>query len=391
MCEGQYADGVQRIIRSYLDSLGKTSQKAAWVSGFFGSGKSHLLKMLCHLWQDTVFPDGVTARAIVPAMPDELHELLRELDTAGRRAGGLLAAGSLPSGTTDQVRLTIPGILLQAVGLPEQYPRARFCLWLRAQGWFDKVKASVEAAGRAFDRELNNLYVSGPIAKALLACDPGYASSEAEARQTPRTSHPPLVHDITTEEFLSTVKEALQLYGRDGRMPCVLLILDEVQQDIGESNDHSVLVTEVAETVCKQLDSQVMIVGAGQSALTDVPLLRKLMDRFTIRVPLSDAEVEQVICKVLLQKKPVSVGEVRKPLDARAKGACILRVTPKIKWKNDRGKEPEHQREDYPWFWGWDGQTTDSVGGSAFDGNCWNDLHDSRVFKEAARDRRKGS
>ena len=319
VCEGQYADGVQRIIRSYLDSLGKTNQKAAWVSGFFGSGKSHLLKMLCHLWQDTAFPDGATARAIVPAMPDELRELLRELDTAGRRAGGLLAAaGSLPSGTTDQVRLTILGILLRAVGLPEQYPQARFCLWLHSQGYFDKVKASVEAAGKAFDRELNNLYVSGPIAKALLACDPGYASSDAEARQTLRASYPPMARDITTEEFLSTVKEALKLHGRDGRTPCVLLILDEVQQYIGESNDRSVLVTEVAEAVCKQLDSQVMIVGAGQSALTDVPLLQKLMDRFTIRVPLSDAEVEQVTRKVLLHKKPASVGEVRKLLDANA-------------------------------------------------------------------------
>ena len=42
------------------------------------------------------------------------------------------------------------------------------------------------------------------------------------------------------------------------------------------------------------------------------------MDRFTIRVPLSDAEVEQVTRKVLLHKKPASVGEVRKLLDANA-------------------------------------------------------------------------
>lgn len=313
VCEGQYADGIEKIIRSYLDGLGKTNQKAVWVSGFFGSGKSHLLKMLCHLWQDTPFPDGATARALVPALPDDLRELLRELDTAGRRAGGLIAAaGSLPSGTTDQVRLTILGIVLRAAGLPEQYPQARFCLWLHSQSYFYKVRKAVEAAGKTFDRELNNLYVSGPIAKALLACDPNFASSEAEARQTLRASYPPLSRDISTEEFLSTVKEALLLKGRDGRIPCTLLVLDEVQQYIGESNDRSMIVTDVAEAVSKQLDSQVMIVGAGQSALTEVPLLQKMMDRFTIRVPLSDAEVEQVTRKVLLQKKPESVAEVRK-------------------------------------------------------------------------------
>lgn len=319
VCEGQYADGIQKIIRSYLDGLGKTNQKAVWVSGFFGSGKSHLLKMLCHLWQDTAFPDGATARALVPALPEELLELLRELDTAGRRAGGLIAAaGSLPSGTTDQVRLTILGIVLRAAGLPEQYPQARFCLWLHAQGYFDKVRKAVEAAGKTFERELNNLYVSGPIAKALLACDPSFASSEAEARQTLRASYPPLSRDITTEEFLSTIKEALLLKGRDGRIPCTLLVLDEVQQYIGESNDRSMIVTDVAEAVSKQLDSQVMIVGAGQSALTEVPLLQKMMDRFTIRIPLSDAEVEQVTRKVLLQKKPGAVSEVRRLTDAHA-------------------------------------------------------------------------
>ena len=53
VCEGQYADGIEKIIRSYLDNhTSKSSQRAAWVSGFFGSGKSHVLKMLCHLWME---------------------------------------------------------------------------------------------------------------------------------------------------------------------------------------------------------------------------------------------------------------------------------------------------------------------------------------------------
>jgi len=312
VCEGQYADGIQRLLSSFLANLTQTSQKAAWVSGFFGSGKSHLLKMACHLWADTKFPDGATARSLVPLMPDEMRSLLRELDTAGKRAGGLLAAaGALPSGSTDHVRITILAILLRGVGLPDQYPQAQFCMWLHDQGWFEKVKSAVETAGKQWTSELNNLYVSGPIARALIACDPNFAASEADARNTLKTQFPPRTTDITTEEFLTAFKRALKLVGRDGRTPCTILVLDEVQQYIDDSNDRSTLVTEAAEAICKQLDSHVMLVGSGQSALTQVRLLHKLMDRFRINVQLSDEDVEAVIRKVLLQKKPASIGTVR--------------------------------------------------------------------------------
>ena len=64
-------EGIIKILSSFLGSLNQTHQKAAWVSGFFGSGKSHLLKMLCHLWADTKFADGVTARTLVSRLPDE--------------------------------------------------------------------------------------------------------------------------------------------------------------------------------------------------------------------------------------------------------------------------------------------------------------------------------
>jgi len=312
VCEGQYAEGIIKILKSFLANLTSTSQKAAWVSGFFGSGKSHLLKMACHLWQDTKFPDGATARSLVPSMPDELRELLRELDTAGKRAGGLLAAaGALPSGTTDHVRLTILAVLLRGVGLPDQYPQAQFSLWLHDQGWFEKVKGAIEGAGKQWQSELNNLYVSKHIANALLACDPGFASTEAEARNTLKAQFPPRNTDITTEEFLTAVKRVMKLVGRDGRTPLTLLVLDEVQQYIGDSNDRSTLVTEVTEALSKQLDSSVLVVASGQSALTATPKLQKLTDRYTIRVQLSDQDVEAVIRKVLLQKKAASISTVK--------------------------------------------------------------------------------
>lgn len=80
-----------------------------------------------------------------------------------------------------------------------------------------------------------------------------------------------------------------------------------------------------------------------------------------------------------------------RPLNARAKGSCILRATPRIGWdKKDKGKEPTRPREDFPWFWSCDGASTDFPGGREFDGNRWNNLHYSRAVKEAARSR-KGS
>jgi hypothetical protein len=76
-----------------------------------------------------------------------------------------------------------------------------------------------------------------------------------------------------------------------------------------------------------------------------------------------------------------------KPMNARARGACILRVTPKIKWDKDRGKEPKRSKAEYPWFWGWDEETQDFTGGQTFDGVRWNDLHYSVAAKNRARGR----
>jgi hypothetical protein len=77
-----------------------------------------------------------------------------------------------------------------------------------------------------------------------------------------------------------------------------------------------------------------------------------------------------------------------KPLNFRSANACILRVTPRVNWKKDRGKEPQRLKEDFPWFCNWDGKTDDFTGvGSEPDGNRWNDVHYSRKKKQEARER----
>lgn len=319
VCDGQYGDAIARILQSYLRLLDRPRQDAAWVSGFFGSGKSHLLKMLGHLWADTLFDDGTTARSLVRGLSDDVLALFRELDTHARRAGRPLvaASGSLPSGTSDNVRLTVLAVILRACALPEQYPQARFCFWLREKGILDAVRAKVESAGKEWLKELNNLYVSGVIAQALLAHDPHFAGDERQARQTLREQYPNRASDITTTEFLEATRSALAPDGAD--LPLTILVLDEVQQYIGDSNERATIVTELAEAIQTQMDSRVLLVASGQSALSSqTPQLQKLKDRFRINVQLSDTDVEAVIRKVLLHKKPSGVAPIEAVLSSNA-------------------------------------------------------------------------
>ena len=314
VCEGQYASAIERILQSYLTALDRPRQDAAWVSGFFGSGKSHLLKMLGHLWVDTEFPDGSTARSLVRGLSGEIPALLRELDGKAKRVGkpAFAAAGTLPAGSGEYVRMTVLSVILRACGLPEQYPQAQFCFWLREQGWLDKVRGAVESAGKDWQRELNNLYVSGLIAAQLLECDPNLAADEREMRKVLRERFPNPASDITTPEFLAAVRSAL---APDGDLPLTILVLDEVQQYIGDSRDRVNTINEITEAVQTQLDSRVMLVASGQASLSGTPLLQWLRDRFRIPVQLSDADVEAVTRKVLLQKKPSAVDPIREMLE----------------------------------------------------------------------------
>jgi hypothetical protein len=61
--------------------------------------------------------------------------------------------------------------------------------------------------------------------------------------------------------------------------------------------------------------------------------------------------------------------------------AGVLRKNPNIKWTKDRGKEPERDKRDYPWFWT----------GDQFVGDRVNDVHLTNAEKQVARSRKQGA
>ena len=300
VCDGQYEKGLAHILDTFLRNIDQSEQAGVWISGFFGSGKSHLAKMLRALWVDTTFADGATARGLA-SLPESVTVPLVELSNAGRRHGGLHAAsGTLGASASGSVRLALLNVIFKSADLPTQYSLARFVLWLRQEGIYDAVRERVESGGAAWQEELDNLYVAEDLHRALMAVKPGLFSSPAACVDTINNLFP-FVQDVSNDDMVKSIRQVLT---KEGKFPLTLVVLDEVQQFIGEEVQRAHDVQEVVETCSKSFAGKLLFVGTGQTAITGTPSLRRLAGRFTVGVELSDADVDSVIRKVILAKKP---------------------------------------------------------------------------------------
>lgn len=313
VCEGEYQRGILRILDTYLKNLDQPKQPAVWVSGFFGSGKSHLVKMLGFLWENFRFENGDTARSIKP-LPTEISDMLTELDRKQTLYGRLSVSGTLKDFPSPDIRYSFMQLFLGALGLPTQYHHFKFVYWAKQEGIYEALKAYVEAAGKEFRKEYENLFVSSTLAQAILAAKPGFAANEAGVKEYLKLNFKRM-ESINRDELIRTIRdEALPLQFGD-KIPCTVLVLDEIQQFIDRDGGKAIDVQNLAQDICSQFDGRFLLIGTGQSALSETPYLQPLQDRFSVKVSLSDQDVETVTRKTVLQKKPSVLNDVDRILD----------------------------------------------------------------------------
>ncbi len=142
---------------------------------------------------------------------------------------------------------------------------------------------------------------------------------------------------------------------------------DGVRQGEGGAEDRLAAATE--------LQKQLIAIIEGQSPL----------DIFVRWKPLHKQPIgwePDINDGVRMNIRPFMTGS----LNGGRAGAGILRWKPNIKWDKDRGTEPARLKGEYPWFWGWDGNTTDFMGAAEFKGERFNACHYKIDAKQQARD-----
>ncbi len=314
VCEGEYQRGIYRILDTYLKHIDQPKQPAVWVSGFFGSGKSHLVKMLGYLWEDFKFPNGDTARTIKP-LPQDVNDLFIELERKQKINGRLSVSGTLKDFPSADIRYSFLQLFLNELGLPQQYHHFKFVYWAKQEGIYDGLKSLVEAQGKDFKKEYENLFVSSAIAKSVLELKPEFAENEAKVKENFKANFK-RIDSINREQLIDTIKtEILPMFFGD-KIPLTIVVLDEVQQFIGSDGDKSIDLQNLAQDICSNFNGKFLLIGTGQNALSETSLLQRLQDRFTVKVSLSDTDVETVTRKTVLEKKPSVMNAIDKKLDA---------------------------------------------------------------------------
>jgi hypothetical protein len=116
-----------------------------------------------------------------------------------------------------------------------------------------------------------------------MAVDPGYGDRKA-------------VRDLLKQDFPQrediNVRRSSSMFAREvlsngAHLRAQSSSLMKCSCSSAESSDRATQVIEIAEALCKQMDSRVLLVGAGQTALTGTAQLQSCATAITIPVELS--------------------------------------------------------------------------------------------------------
>ncbi|WP_203833901.1 BREX system P-loop protein BrxC [Actinoplanes campanulatus] len=314
------AKGLELLLEAYTNY---TTANGVWISGFFGSGKSHLLKMLAHLLGEVDgqrFPrERVSASfrekahgAFLPALLDRADRIpARSLLFNIDQKATLISKKD----QGDALLRVFVKVFDESRGyFGNQGHVARFERDLDNRGQYEAFQAEyARISGRdwSLGRE-EGVLEEGNVARAYAV-----VSGQTEGAPTNILTKYRNEYSMSIEDFADEVRTWLD------RQPAGLRLnffVDEVGQFIG-TNTHLMLnLQTIAESLNTRCQGRAWVFVTSQEDMDKVVGDRtrqqgndfsKIQARFATRVKLTSADVEEVIRKRLLEKNGPGAGELR--------------------------------------------------------------------------------
>ena len=307
----------EKFFDCYMPSVRDPKAKAAsgklgiWVSGFFGSGKSHFIKILSYLLQNIEAKTGTVDRKAIDFFKEKIQDgfLIGEIDTAITKENTVILFNIDSRANTDDGDDAILKVFLKVfneqMGFSGDHPHiAHLERELNSKGVLEQFHQEFESlAGMSWleNRDSYDFY-RDDMTEALAKVT---AQSTDSARQWVEQLENNFTLDIAN--FCKWVKEYLDV-SQDRR---VLFFVDEVGQFIGKNTQMMLKLQTITENLGTICEGRAWVVVTSQEDI-DVVLghmsgskshdFSKIQARFE-RLSLSSSNTSEVIEKRLLEKQ----------------------------------------------------------------------------------------
>ncbi len=295
-----------------------------WISGFFGSGKSHLLKMLSvALNQKVVNGENLSEIFLEKVKETEDQFLVGELDRALKIPSEniLFNIDQKADATAQYTSNRILGVFLkvfnQHCGYCDRLPFiAEFERDMDEEGYLQALKeAYQEDHGENWETERHRFHTIR-MSKFAQTYQRVRGVSEQQSREILVAYRDSF--SISIEDFAEKVRQFINKKPDRFRLN---FFVDEVGQFIAESTQLMLNLQSIAETLATRCDYRAWLFVTSQASLDEVfgnapgSGFGRIMDRFKIKVNLDGKDVSEVIQLRLLKKQSSVVPSLTQTYD----------------------------------------------------------------------------
>ena len=300
------------------DVVGKVG---VWVSGFFGSGKSHFIKILSYLLANEKVTKGEITKEAIEFFDGKIQDAMLSGDM--KRAVGtdvdvilfnIDSKADVTSGRDAILRVFLKAFN-EKLGYSDHPHIAHMERYLAEQGKLDEFKSGFEAeTGHIWEDERDAYQFHTDGLASSLSKVLGQDIKDPDAWIERFESD----FSLTVENFSTWVKEYLDSKGPDRR---IIFLVDEVGQFIGQETQLMLNLQTIVENLGTKCGGRAWAVVTSQedidAVVGDLTASKandfsKIQGRFRTRLSLSSANVDEVIQRRLLSKTGTARTELAK-------------------------------------------------------------------------------
>lgn len=306
-----FFENYEKGINGYTDKMG------VWISGFFGSGKSHFLKILSYLLKNNMVNDKKALDYFIDGKKIDDPMVIAQMTNASNCSTDVMLFNidSKGSSKVGSGKDAIIEVFLKVFNEMQGYCGIRpyiadFERQLDEEGIYEKFKEKFkEIAGDTWEKKRQSFsMMQDKIVKTLVELD---IMTEEAARNWCKTAKSS--YDISIERFVELVKNYCESKGPNHH---IVFLVDEIGQYIADDTKLMLnlqTITEDLGTACK---GKAWIIVTSQQDIDSITKTKgndfsKIQGRFDTRLSLSSANVDEVIRKRILKKKDYAAQTLR--------------------------------------------------------------------------------